>query len=116
MRKLLPCPFCGAKQGDEGPTIWERGRQDRRILDKAGRPRKRVNITHRVECTNCGAAGADSIEWMSMQDAETLTDDMIERSKAAAAFAWNARQPISDRAYDLVSRLIVDAIAKLDGS
>jgi hypothetical protein len=38
---------------------------------------------------------------------------MIERSAAAAALVWNARQPISDKAYALVSRLITDTLATI---
>ena len=112
--KLTPCPFCGSPEGDSGPTIREHNRHDRMTFNKAGKPYKRVNISHSVECTYCGAEGPHSLTNMGWHDEPELTDVMVERSASAAAMVWNTRQKTHDRVYDLVNRLIADAFTKIE--
>lgn len=107
---LLPCPFCGGSA-----EMVESNRQDRRVLDMAGKCRKRVHVDHRVECYSCGASGPPSIASLNWHSEVELTDDMVIRSKEAAAFEWNKRQPIHDDAYRLVNALITGALRSVGG-
>lgn len=118
MDNLAPCPFCGAEDavGKDGPFLNETGRTAVRKRNKRGNTIGRVHISHVVECTVCGATGPESYTLLNEPDHEILTDTMIETSAAAAVFAWNARMPIRNRAYELVSRLVADALKKLPES
>lgn len=111
--KLQPCPFCGSEQNsDAGPIMYDYGRQDKIVRDKAGKVRKRVRIVHHVECSYCGASGPDSLLTWTGDETE-LTADMISKSETAAAFEWNKRQPINDRAYALVNKIIDVALQQI---
>lgn len=61
--KLLPCPFCGAEAGEEGPEV---------VGTHPG--------TDWVECNGCGAQGPDQEEYGILKDAASR-----------AAKHWNAR-------------------------
>ena len=113
--KLLGCPFCGAKQGsDAGPAIHDRNRVPQMTRNKLGKPHRRISITHYVMCTNCGAEGPSTMFDYAHADAPELTPEMIEHSEQAAALEWNRRQPISDRAYELVNRLISETLESME--
>lgn len=105
---LLHCPFCG-QNNDLG--FEEFRRQDHRTVNKNGVTHKRINIEHHVQCSSCGAAGGSCY---SCPDAEILTEMMVADSKQAAALLWNARAPISDKAFELVNKLIISAINGID--
>lgn len=114
---LLDCPFCGAKQAsDAGPQIQDRDRVDRMTRNKLGKPHRRIRITHYVMCNYCGAEGPHSMFDFANSDAPELTPEMIMHSAQAAAMEWNRRQPISDRAFEVVNRLITDTMAALEQS
>lgn len=117
MIDLLPCPFCGSQQGsDAGPEIQERNRVNQMTRNKLGKPHRRITITHLVWCTNCGAEGPTTMFDHAHRDAPQLTPEIIEHSEQAAALEWNRRQPIDERAYELVSRIITSTLASLSES
>lgn len=58
---LLPCPFCGAQAGEEGPEVTG---------THAG--------TDWVECNGCGAKGPDQVKY-----------EIVEGAAERALKAWN---------------------------
>ena len=100
---LLPCPFCGHSEHD----FIETNRVDKRKVNKLGKTHKGISITHQVECQYCGATASKGYTY---PEGDALTDDMIAESYDAAALAWNSRAAISEKAFELVNKLITSAI------
>ena len=112
---LLPCPFCGEKIQI---AVHERNRQEKNVFDKIGKLRAGVAISHYVHCDNCGAQGASSFLTANAirRTEEALLDSHITDSVEEAAFAWNNRAPISNKAFELVNKLIYAAIESVDSA
>ena len=107
---LLSCPFCNTTHHLEIEVVSQVDKQKLNILGKVSR---RARISHRVTCYHCGASGPASMCSAWGVDGD-LTDTSIRESTVEAVFAWNARTPISDDAFKLVSNLITSAIQQFE--
>ena len=114
---VLPCPFCGERKDF---LFRETQRSEKVRTDKRGIKMQRIRIKHVVSCVGCGALGPEyhsstvtDLE-RALTDATELLPEHIDLSHQEAIFAWNQRQPISDRAYELVNKLMAHAISEID--
>lgn len=105
----LPCPFCGEK--DEF-YFAETSRCDKAIV-RNDRWQRYVKISHVLCCGNCGVQGPPTYRTSNIIPAPALEllPEHIEHSQQEAIFAWNQRQAISDKAFELVNKLMASALA-----